>query len=46
MQLENFSGKTSLAIKQEYWATLTVANISAQKVMCYVVPRVFFVENI
>lgn len=27
MQLENFSGKTALAIKQEYWATLTVANL-------------------
>jgi hypothetical protein len=27
MQLENFSGKTEIAIKQEYWATLTVANL-------------------
>lgn len=27
MQLENFSGKTPLAIQQEYWATLTVANL-------------------
>lgn len=27
MQLENFSGKTAIAIKQEYWATLTVANL-------------------
>ncbi len=27
MQLENFSGKTALAIQQEYWATLTVANL-------------------
>jgi len=27
MQLENFSGKTVIAIKQEYWATLTVANL-------------------
>lgn len=27
MQLENFSGKTALAIRQEYWATLTVANL-------------------
>jgi hypothetical protein len=27
MQLENFSGRTVLAIEQEYWATLTVANI-------------------
>lgn len=27
MQLENFSGKTVTAIKQEYWATLTVGNL-------------------
>lgn len=27
MQLENFSGKTVTAIKQEYWATLVVANL-------------------
>jgi hypothetical protein len=27
MQLENFSGKTVEAIKQEYWATLTVTNL-------------------
>lgn len=27
MQLENFSGKTAVAIKQEYWATLTVSNL-------------------
>lgn len=27
MQLENFSGKTAVAIKQEYWATLTVGNL-------------------
>jgi len=27
MQMENFSGKTVEAIKQEYWATLTVGNI-------------------
>ena len=27
MQLENFSGKTVVAIKQEYWATLTVGNL-------------------
>lgn len=27
MQLENFSGKTPTAIKQEYWATLTVGNL-------------------
>lgn len=27
MQLENFSGKTGVAIRQEYWATLTVANL-------------------
>lgn len=27
MQLENFSGKTALAIKQEYFATLTVGNL-------------------
>jgi hypothetical protein len=27
MQLENFSGKTVVAIRQEYWATLTVGNL-------------------
>lgn len=27
MQMENFSGKTVEAIKQEYWATLTVGNL-------------------
>jgi hypothetical protein len=27
MQLENFSGKTVTAIRQEYWATLTVGNL-------------------
>lgn len=27
MQLENFSGKTEIAIQQEYWATLTVGNL-------------------
>lgn len=27
MQLENFSGKTERAIRQEYWATLVVANL-------------------
>lgn len=27
MQLENFSGKTITAIRQEYWATLAVANL-------------------
>lgn len=27
MQLENFSGKTPTAIRQEYWATLTVGNL-------------------
>lgn len=27
MQLENFSGKTVTSIKQEYWATLVVANL-------------------
>lgn len=27
MQLENFSGKTVIAIQQEYWATLTVGNL-------------------
>lgn len=27
MQLENFSGKTATAIRQEYWATLTVGNL-------------------
>lgn len=27
MQLENFAGKTVIAIKQEYWATLVVANL-------------------
>ena len=27
MQLENFSGKTVIAVKQEYWATLVVANL-------------------
>jgi hypothetical protein len=27
MQMENFSGKTAEAIKQEYWATLTVGNL-------------------
>ena len=27
MQLENFSGKTATAVKQEYWATLVVANL-------------------
>jgi hypothetical protein len=27
MELENFSGKTALAIRQEYWATLVVANL-------------------
>jgi len=27
MQLENFSGKTAIAIQQEYWATLTVGNL-------------------
>lgn len=27
MQMENFSGKTVTAIKQEYWATLVVANL-------------------
>ncbi len=27
MQMENFSGKTAVAVRQEYWATLTVANI-------------------
>lgn len=28
MQLENFSGKTVTAIRQEYWATLTVGNLT------------------
>ena len=27
MQMENFSGKTVLAVLQEYWATLTVGNL-------------------
>lgn len=27
MQMENFSGKTALAVEQEYWATLTVGNL-------------------
>lgn len=27
MQMENFSGKTLTAIRQEYWATLVVANL-------------------
>ncbi len=27
MQLENFSGKTGIAIRQEYWATLTIGNL-------------------
>lgn len=27
MELENFSGKTEVAVRQEYWATLTVANL-------------------
>ena len=27
MQMENFSGKTAIAIQQEYWATLTVGNL-------------------
>lgn len=27
MELENFSGKTPVAIRQEYWATLVVANL-------------------
>jgi len=27
MQLENFSGKTVVAVRQEYWATLAVANL-------------------
>lgn len=27
MQIENFSGKTTTAIRQEYWATLTIVNL-------------------